>query len=332
VPNDTASVPSIVLSCDPPGPLFLISEQAVMPKITVATTLRNIAPDAAIPMQFRWRVSLVFTGESCAHSRGRMIRHPDIDELTASPQFVIPFTQVRGGELSVRVTVTIGGVVQLTAESVGMQIGGVNPSIEALRAAATGASDGFKQLMRLESGLRQFRSPVCPLFSADNLGGVGLCQITSPTPTDDQIWDWQENLKARLTLYRSKETIARGYPAKVRNSAGFRNLLKVYNDRRVTQGVQPVPIDLPEFTPEQLERDTLRGFNGYAGQLHEYRLKLDTDGALLVTVNPTNTKGMAGWERVTPAQRSAYYDKIGLAANRRGDVNYVDDVEAEACF
>jgi hypothetical protein len=32
--------------------------------------------------------------------------------------------------------------------------------------------------------------------------------------------------------------------------------------------VKPLTIELPDYTDEQLERDTLRGFNGWAGQLH----------------------------------------------------------------
>ncbi len=101
----------------------------------------------------------------------------------------------------------------------------------------------------------------------------------------------------------------------------FRNLVTAWNNARAAQGLARIPVELPDYTDEQLERDTLRGFNGYAGGLHEYRLRLDARGLLVVTVNATGTRGSAEWERVPVADRPAV-----------GDPNYVNNVEAQADF
>lgn len=327
--------PAVALSYDPAGPQFPISEQCEMPKITVTATFQNITPDPKIPLQFQWKVSMVFNGQGCAHSLLRVIKHPDISQVTSSNKFSIPFTQLRGGELTISLSVAVGSVT-LTAQSQNLQVTGTNPSIGALQAGVP-PRDGFRKLLRLESGLRQFLSPTCPLFSGDNLGGVGICQVTSPAPTDDQVWSWKENLKAGWQLYQQKENAARGYPAHVRQSAEFQALVTAYNNQRSAQAqagtvAKPLTIELPDYTEEQLERDTLRGYNGYAAGLHEYRVKVDGNGLLVVTEDASGTKGTAEWELITAAERTAYYDKINLDTRRRGDPNYVDDVEAKASF
>jgi hypothetical protein len=183
------------------------------------------------------------------------------------------------------------------------------------------------------------------LFSGDNAGGVGICQLTSPAPTDDQVWSWKENLKGGKALWTSKENVAKAYPDHVRKSSDFLALVKAYNDQRAASAAaeavkagKPAPVTpavtvtLPDYTDDQLRLDTLRGFNGYAGQLHEYRVKVDANGLLVVTLGAGGAQGTAEWERISSADRIAFYDKIGLAANRRGDPNYVDDVERQATF
>jgi hypothetical protein len=335
--------PEVALSFSPAGPQFAISEQCAMPAITVTATLKNIIPDPKVALQYQWNVTLVFKGGSCAHSLNRTISHPPINTTTATNQLAISFSQIRGGDLVVKVTVRVGNST-LTAQSSGLKVVGTNPTVTTLAATAPNNTT-FRKLMRLESGLRQFLTPDCPLFSGDNAGGVGLCQLTSPAPTDDQVWSWKENLKAGVALWNSKESHARGYPDQVRKSSDFQVLVKAYNDQRAATAAaaakkagkpapntQPITVTLPDYTAEQLRLDTLRGFNGYAGQLHEYRVKVDSNGLLVVTLNAAGSQGAAEWERVSAADRIAFYNKIGLAANRRGDPNYVDDVERQASF
>jgi hypothetical protein len=328
-------MPRVTLVYSPAGPAFSITEDCAMPTIKVTANLVDVTPDPKVPLSYQWNVTLIFVGGACVHSVNRRISHPEINATTQTNTFTIPFSQVRGGDLTVSVSVRVGNVV-LAARSEKLQVVGTNPSTGALLNMLI-TNDAFKKLMRLESGLRQFRTPSCPLFSGDNLGGVGICQITSPRPTDDQVWSWKENLNAGLLFYKAKEGVARAYPRHVRESQAFRTLVKDYNDKRVANGrpeapLRPLTIDLPDYTPEQLERDTVRGYNGYAAGLHEYRPKVDGAGLLVVKVDAGGSKGTAEWEVISAADRVDEYDKRNIPANHRGDPGYVDDVYNQASF
>jgi hypothetical protein len=309
----------VTLSFDPPGPNFPITEDCAMPTIRVDARLNHVPPVTDAAARYHWHITLIFTGEHCAHSLNRRIEHPAIDQTTAIGSLVIPFTAVRGGDLVVALTVEVGKLV-LTTTTTGLHVTGTNPTIPSLRQMPL-PSDGFKRLMRNESGLRQFIGPTlaCPQFSHDNLGGVGICQLTRPAPTDDQVWNWKENVLGGIALYRQKEAAARAFVHHTR-AHQFKTLAKAYNAARAQQGLPPLAVTLPDYTPEQLERDTIRGFNGYGGGLHEYRLKLRPDGTLFVNVDPTGTAGTAEWEQVPVALRPP----VGR--------NYVNDVYAQPSF
>lgn len=348
--------PAVILSFDPAGPNFPITEDAEMPVITVTAALENITPDPKKPVVYTWRVSLSSNGTGCVHSRSRVIKHPDIVATNNQNKFAIPFSQVRGGNLDVSVSALVG-TVTLTAKSDKLKVTGTNPSVNVLRTTAP-INPAFRKLMQVESGLRQFRTDTCPLFSADNFGGVGICQITYPKPSDDQVWNWKENMKAGWSLYQSKQAASLSWMKSIQNGSTLKALVKAYNDARAaknkktsatpvntatdtkggsttsptTTQTKPLTITLPDFTAEQLQRDTIRGFNGWAGQLHEYRLKVDSDGMLVVTEDAGGTTGKAEWEQVTAEDRKDYYDTIGLDSSRRGDPNYVEDVMSKPGF
>lgn len=202
--------PAVVLTVDPPGPKFPISEQCEMPKITVTAELQNVTPDPKVPLQYQWKVTLSFNGQGCANATQRIIKHDDITQMTPTNKLQIPFTQVRGGSLTISVTVVVVGNT-LTASTKDLLVTGTNPSVGALALVAA-PNQAFRKLIRVESGLKQFLSDTCPLWSGDGYGGVGLCQLTSPAPTDDQVWNWKENIKGGWALYKQKEAVAKAYP------------------------------------------------------------------------------------------------------------------------
>ena len=335
------AVPKIEIRFDPPGPEFAISESALMPEITAIATLPGALPSSASPPHFRWRITLRFSRPSCQHAMGKVTEHPVITVTTFVSNLTIPFKLVRGGDLTVSVETMIG-TQAMRGEATGMTIVGTNPSIASLVTETTGAPPIFRKLMRLESQLRQFRAPNCPLFSADNLGGVGLCQLTPPD-SDDQIWDWKANIRGGLAVWRAKEDRARRYPNLVRNGAAFHAQVAAYNKARQDEAVAqassnapsggriparppiptipPVTVTVPDYTPEQLELDTVRGYNGYLGGLHEYRLKTDANRHLAVHLDEGGRAGTAEWERIPASERGS-----------KGDPDYVDHVLRQIGF
>ncbi len=319
---------TLQLTCDPPGPLFPISSNCEMPKITLNAEFSGEPPTTPAPLRYHWTVSLTFTGTTCAHSAGRRTAHPPIDVTTAEPCLTIPFTHIRGGDVSVGVTVQVNGET-LSARTSGLRITGTNPSPADLEREVP-ASPGFRRLMRLESGLRQFRSPACPLFSEDNLGGVGICQVTTPAPTEDQIWSWKANVQAGWQVYLAKQALAKSYPARVRSGGAFQKLAAAFHSHRQASGLPPLTLELPDFSEEQLERDTLRAYNGFAGQLHEFRVCVDAESLPAVTVS--GSVATAQWEIITPAERGNLCEQLGIPPCHRGDLHYVEDVLRQAAF
>jgi hypothetical protein len=244
----------VILSYDPPGPEFAITEECKMPTIKVTARLENAGPATpmAMAMPHQWKVNLVFTGANCKHSMNRRMEHPEINASTLTSTFTIPFTQIRGGDLTIEVSVRTGNSIGMaTGRSQGLKVIGTNPSTAALLQAAI-MTDAFKRLMRHESGLQQFRPRQCPYISRDNLGGVGICQITNPRPTDDQVWSWKENLKRGLELYKEKENVARSYPRRGRESKAFKDLVTAYNTARVAKST--AGIGLSNTTSSSLPR------------------------------------------------------------------------------
>ena len=317
----------LVISSQPAGPRFSITAEAEMPTIVVTAALQNQPmPSGAAPI-YEWSATLAFDGSSPATNAtfggGRSTQHSRIaPQVSANASWRIPFTEIRGGVLTVQVILRAGGTEQRAQAT--WTIAGTNPTGTAIRAFANSIGANlavFRKKMRQESSLQQFRTPGnWPKYSSDGLGGVGLCQLTRPAPTADQTWSWKENVRGGWALYLEKERIARAYPRNVRSGERFRNLVTAWNRARTAQGLPALPVELPDYTPEQLELDTLRGFNGYANGLHEYRVRLD-NGALFVTVDSSGQRGFAEWERVPVAARGTV-----------GDPNYVENVLAQSDF
>jgi hypothetical protein len=361
---------SLNLKTQPPGPLFLIGgSDCAMPKIEVSAEFVDFVPDPKSQLSYEWTVSLNFTGGPtiCPNSSAAThTAHTAIRSTTPIGKLLIPFAEVRGGELLIAVEVKGDGVPATArkALSTGLRVLGANPGIAELQAYVPNYGL-LRKLMMIESAMgthvpKQFRHldpQGYPLFSQDGLQGVGLCQLTYPAPTAAQIWNWKANVDAGLELYKQKERHARNYPARVRKGNQLRMLVTEYswaaqqdgnrprapwldmpdnNARMSLARPAPTPprpparmspvgliaqsIEVPDFTPEQIQNDTARGFNGYMGrdpdnnELHEYRLRLDESGALVVK-RAANGTLQAEWEQISPEERLRIWAEQGVIAS-----------------
>lgn len=133
-------------------------------------------------------------------------------------------------------------------------------------------------------------------------------------PTDDQIWNWRENVKEGIKIFIEKVEAAGRYHQEVAKSTVFKGLVSNFNKRRRQQGLKPIRVAVPPLEGEQLELDAIRGYDGWFDGLHEFRVAVDAiDGDKVLRV--TN-KGEVVWEPVPVAER------------RKGRPNYVQEVLA----
>lgn len=70
-------------------------------------------------------------------------------------------------------------------------------------------SGGFDKILKHESKMKHFTDAGEPIKSFDN--GYGICQLTSPAPSYEQVWSWKKNIDAGLTLFATKRTAAVTY-------------------------------------------------------------------------------------------------------------------------
>lgn len=137
-----------------------------------------------------------------------------------------------------------GGTLTLRAEAnkhqaiISAGIQGTNPSaIDVTRyLAAKPNTAGFEKILAQESHFSHFKNNE-PVQSFDN--GYGMCQLTTPRPTFDQVWNWQLNIDAGLKLFEQKRLSAISYLAQSKRS----------------------------YTAEQLKYETVCRWNG--GTYHE---------------------------------------------------------------
>lgn len=321
-PSPSPGVPKLILKQPTEGKTFAIDEAANPPEIVAEAQITGIVPDPTGSTTFDWTLQVTFDASVCNHGPARQINPPAINQSTVGGKLDLPLPWVRGGNLLITVSATVNGQ-SLKTTSKNLRIVGTNPPFASLQAAL--GNDASRCIARLESGCRQFDAAAgggtsaCPLWSGDNAGGVGVMQLTSPPPTDDEVWNWQSNVATGLGLLGNKAAIAQQYPARVRGSAGFAQMVAAFNANRVAAGQPPIQITLPGFTSTgfgvqvgqlgQVELDGIRGYNGWAGRdifgfsLHEFRVAVDAAGFLVVNIEPGGMVGTVQWERVPAADR-----------------------------
>lgn len=317
----------------PPATVLAITGTPQMPSMSFRANVHGADPETVMRTSFDWVLTIEFDAGRCRNGPRRTIsftHRASVLGETFNPWFPV----IRGGVMTVAVAATIGGR-RVEDRLPGIRIVGTNPSRTDLFAALP--NNTLRRIALQESiGGKQFDAAAdggvgaCPLWSSDRLGGVGLFQITRPRPTDDEVWNWRSNVAAGLRVFNQKIAAARGYPAQVRRSAGFRRLVDEFNLDRAARHLPALTITLPDFTSgdfdtdlRQLELDAIRGYNGFAGndgfvsphQLHEFRVAVAGGRLRVEHIDERARTGRAVWERVPVADRPP-----------SGDPNYVAHV------
>src|SRR5690606_2791196 len=115
------------------------------------------------------------------------------------------------------VVADMGGTLTVVASAgtgmatINVTIKGTNPSAADITAylATKAGSAGFEKIIAHEAKNRHFRDNGQPIKSFDN--GYGMCQLTTPTPTFEQVWNWKRNVDGGLTLFAQKRAAAITY-------------------------------------------------------------------------------------------------------------------------
>lgn len=110
-----------------------------------------------------------------------------------------------------------GGTLTVTAHAPGgiasitVRIKGQNPTREQVTDYLSTCKNtaGFDKILEHESHFRHFDNNGEPVVSFD--GGYGMCQLTNPRPSYEQVWNWKKNIDGGLTLFGHKRTEAIGY-------------------------------------------------------------------------------------------------------------------------
>jgi hypothetical protein len=97
-------------------------------------------------------------------------------------------------------------------------------------------------------------------------------QITNPRPGMQHLWDWRENVDKGKAILLEKLDAARRHVREQRHAASM--YLADTNRFRKSRGLSELHhIHVPDLTEEWLVEDAVRGYNGWAGGLHEFRLR-----------------------------------------------------------
>ena len=142
-----------------------------------------------------------------------------------------------GGKLTVRAKANKHTV------SISLKITGTNPTPTQVRQylAHKPNSAGFDKIIEHESKFKHFNIKHEPIKTFDN--GYGMCQLTRPTPSYEQIWNWKNNVDGGLALFDNKRLSAVAY---------------------LGQGKRA-------YTADQLKHETVSRWNG--GSYHEWDSK-----------------------------------------------------------
>jgi len=116
-----------------------------------------------------------------------------------------------------KVITNYGGKLTVRAEankqdaSITVVITGTNPTPHQVRQYLVhkAHSAGFDKIIEHETRFKHFNLKLEPVKSFDN--GYGMCQLTTPTPSYEQVWNWKRNVDGGLALFENKRKSAIAY-------------------------------------------------------------------------------------------------------------------------
>lgn len=108
-------------------------------------------------------------------------------------------------------TLTVKAEANKSSATISVKIKGSTPSAAEVKQYLSTKSDGagFDKIVEHESKFKHFNQSNEPVKSFDN--GYGMCQLTTPTPTFEQVWNWKLNIDGGLKLFAQKRTAAITY-------------------------------------------------------------------------------------------------------------------------
>jgi hypothetical protein len=147
-----------------------------------------------------------------------------------------------GGDITIKATAKkpLGKGMATVAGKLKIKIIGKNPlplDVDSYVATDIEAA-GFERLISHESKYKHFNGTGQPIRSGD--AGYGMCQLTNPAPTFEQVWNWKKNVDAGIKLFKQKRSAA----------------------------IQFLSQSNRTYTQDQLKRETISRWNG--GAYHEW--------------------------------------------------------------
>ena len=191
------------------GQKFYIDEDATFPSIVF-----EIETPQDGPYDWSWSISwaAAVSGIKVSAKRGKVLKTFSLDKSfkSDSKSWKVDLSQlVLGGLLTVKVK---------TSEETfkrSVFILGKNPGEDRVKKYLDTIDNvkGFEKLLAQESHFKNFIIvDGYPITAFD--GGYGLTQMTHPSPTFEQVWNWKKNIDGGAALYKEKQKSAKQYLSK----------------------------------------------------------------------------------------------------------------------
>jgi hypothetical protein len=223
-----------------PSDNFKIQTDPRMPVVNSKVQVVGVVPDPTANARFLWETNVRYT------ARNQRVIEETLTPVTQGNTYSPTWVNIRGGDLTVSATLVRGVTSTACFKSVGKaKILGINPTQADIQGAIPDPI--IMNIICHESSYRQFNTGgeraglPNEMLEPDGRVGVGLMQITTPTPDDDDFWNWRANIASGVAIWNSKMAAAQ---------AGIARIRRQHND---------VP---PALSADDMQREALRRYNG----------------------------------------------------------------------